>query len=228
MRSYRHGAGPRDGYAVCNEGGCLPALPVWRGLPAGHLDDAAQVLALAFHHDPIACDVVPEATRRHRVLRWMFQTHLRYGERYGMITTMTPVQGVAIWLPPGQTTPTLGRLVRTGALAAPLQFGWGVFRRSMAFLALTTVWHHRYAPVPHWYVYSLGVTPTRQGHGIGSALLQPLLARADTEALPCYLETGVARNVGFYERQGFQVVAEGGLPRGGPCLWAMLRTPHRA
>jgi GNAT superfamily N-acetyltransferase len=77
-------------------------------------------------------------------------------------------------------------------------------------------------------LYSLGVTPTRQGHGIGSALLQPLLARADTEALPCYLETGVARHVGFYERQGFQVVAEGGLPRGGPCLWAMLRTPHRA
>jgi len=75
-------------------------------------------------------------------------------------------------------------------------------------------------------LYYVGVTPTQQGHGIGSALLASFLARADAEALPCYLETGVARNVGFYERQGFQVVAEGVLPREGPRLWAMLRVPR--
>jgi ribosomal protein S18 acetylase RimI-like enzyme len=204
----------------------MPAIPVRLGLPAGHLDDAAQVLALAFHHDPIACYVLPDATRRHRVLRWMFQTHLRYGERYGVITTTTAVDGVAIWLPPGQTTPTLRRLVRTGALPAPLKFGWRAFRRSMVLMAFTTAWHHHYAPMPHWYLYYVGVTPSQQGHGIGSALLASLLARADAEALPCYLETGVARNVGFYERHGFQVVAEGALPREGPRLWAMLRAPR--
>jgi ribosomal protein S18 acetylase RimI-like enzyme len=80
--------------------------------------------------------------------------------------------------------------------------------------------------MPHWYLYYVGVTPSQQGHGIGSALLASLLARADAEALPCYLETGVARNVGFYERHGFQVVAEGALPREGPRLWAMLQAPR--
>jgi ribosomal protein S18 acetylase RimI-like enzyme len=189
---------------------------------------AAEVLALAFHHDPIACYVLPEATRRHRVLRWMFQTYLRYGHRYGVITTTTTVDGVAIWLPPGQTTPTLGRLIRTGALPAPLQFGWGALRRSMGFMALTTAWHHRYAPASHWYLYYVGVTPTQQGQGRGSALLHPILTRADAEGRPCYLETGAARNVGFYERHGFQVVAEGALPHGGPRLWAMLRAPRGA
>lgn len=94
----------------------MPAGPVGLGLAPEHMARAAEVLALVFHHDPIACYVLPEATRRHRVLRWMFQTHLRYGQRYGVITTTTTVDGVAIWLPPGQTTPTLGRLIRTGAL----------------------------------------------------------------------------------------------------------------
>jgi len=60
---------------------------------------------------------------------------------------------------------------------------------------------------------------------MGSALLQPVLARADAHRLSCYLETGVMRNLGFYERHGFQVVAEGMLPRGGPPLWAMVRAP---
>jgi GNAT superfamily N-acetyltransferase len=77
-------------------------------------------------------------------------------------------------------------------------------------------------------LFYLGVTPMRQGQGTGSALLQPVLARADTDQLPCYLETGVARNVPFYERRGFQVVAEGALPRGGPPLWAMVRAPRGA
>jgi ribosomal protein S18 acetylase RimI-like enzyme len=196
------------------------------GIPPGYFDHAAQVLALAFQHDPIACYVLPEATQRHRVLHWMFQRHLRYGERYGVLTTTPTVDGVAIWLPPGQTTPTLWRLLRTGALPAPLKVGWHAFQRSMAFLALTSTWHHRHAPAPHWYLYYLGVTPARQGHGIGSALLSPLLARADTEALPCYLETGMERNVGFYERHRFHVVAEGTLSRGGPRLWAMVRAPR--
>jgi GNAT superfamily N-acetyltransferase len=72
------------------------------------------------------------------------------------------------------------------------------------------------------------IAPMQQGQGIGSALLQPVLARADAHRLPCYLETGVARNVPFYERHGFQVVAEGILPRGGPPLWAMVRVPRGA
>ena len=189
---------------------------------------AAEVLALAFHHDPIACYVFPEEARRSRVLRWMFHCHLRYGLRYGEVYTTDGVDGVAIWLSPGQTTQTLWRMLRTGALSAPLRFGWRAFLRSMTFMAFATAWHRHYAPDAHWYLFYLGVTPMMQGRGMGSSLLRPVLARADAHRLPCYLETGVMRNLGFYERHGFQVVAEGALPRGGPPLWAMVRAPRGA
>ena len=206
----------------------MTASPVPLHLSPLRRGPAAEVLALAFHQDPIACYVFPEEARRHRVLRWMFHCHLRYGLRYGEVYTTDRVDGVAIWLSPGQTTQTLWRLLRTGALPAPLRFGWSAFRRSMAFMDVATAWHRQYAPEAHWYLFYLGVTPAQQGRGIGSALLQPVLARADAHRLPCYLETGVARNLGFYERHGFQVVAEGALPCGGPPLWAMVRAPRRA
>jgi ribosomal protein S18 acetylase RimI-like enzyme len=193
-----------------------------------HRGPAAEVLALAFHQDPIACYVLPEETQRGRVLRWMFHCHLRYGLRYGAVYTTARIDGVAIWLSPGQTTQTLWRLLRTGALPAPVRFGWSAFRRSLAFMAVATAWHQQYAPEAHWYLFYLGVTPLQQGRGIGSALLQPVLARADAHQLPCYLETGVARNLGFYARHGFQVAAAGALPRGGPPLWAMVRAPRGA
>jgi hypothetical protein len=100
----------------------MPAVPPLIGLPPAQRGAAVEVLALAFHHDPVTRYVLPDATQRGRVLRWMFQRHLRYGQRYGVISTTPTVDGVAIWLPPGQTTQTLGRLLRTGALLAPLKF----------------------------------------------------------------------------------------------------------
>jgi ribosomal protein S18 acetylase RimI-like enzyme len=206
----------------------MSVIPVYAGLPPSHLDEAAEVLARAFQHDPLSCYVFPKEARRGRVLRWMFHCHLRYGLRYGQVYTCARGDGVAIWLPPGQTTQTLWRLLRTGALPAPLRFGWSAFRRSMTFLRVLTRWHEHYAPAAHWYLFYVGVTPAQQGRGLGSALLQPVLARADAEALPCYVETGVARNRGFYAQHGFQVVAEAVLPRGGPRLWAMVRAPRGA
>ena len=39
-------------------------------------------------------------------------------------------------------------------------------------------------------------------------MIAPGLARADAQRLPCYLTAGRAENLRFYQRFGFQVVAE--------------------
>jgi ribosomal protein S18 acetylase RimI-like enzyme len=78
----------------------------------------------------------------------------------------------------------------------------------------------------HWYLTVLGVEPERQNQGIGGALMQPLLARADAEGLPCYLETLSERNLLFYRRNGFEVTFSGEVPDGGPMAWAMVRQPR--
>ena len=74
----------------------------------------------------------------------------------------------------------------------------------------------------------LGVEPSEQGKGIGGALMQPILRRAGAEGLPCYLETQNERNLPFYERDGFEEVRDGEVPKRGLRVWAMVRDPHSA
>ena len=75
---------------------------------------------------------------------------------------------------------------------------------------------------PHWYLGLLGTEPDRQGTGIARALLTPMLARADAEGAPVFLETGMAKNVAIYERFGFATIAESEVPSG-PRIRGMVR-----
>jgi GNAT superfamily N-acetyltransferase len=77
----------------------------------------------------------------------------------------------------------------------------------------------------HWHLLVLGVDPAQQGQGIGHQLLQPVLQEADACGVPCYLETSLERNLAFYTRYRFELLAHGQVPKGGPYCWAMRRPP---
>ena len=69
----------------------------------------------------------------------------------------------------------------------------------------------------------LGVEPACQGRGLGGALLRPILARADAESVPCYLETFAEQNLAFYARYGFAAVTAGTEPVSGIPFWTLWR-----
>jgi GNAT superfamily N-acetyltransferase len=71
----------------------------------------------------------------------------------------------------------------------------------------------------------LAVDPPAQGKGVGSALMQPVLERSDTEGVPCFVESSKDRNVPFYARHGFEVTGEIRIPAG-PTIWPMWREPR--
>ena len=47
------------------------------------------------------------------------------------------------------------------------------------------------------------------------------MARAAADHVPAFLETGVERNVAYYERFGFRVVDDDDSPLDGPHVWFM-------
>lgn len=61
---------------------------------------------------------------------------------------------------------------------------------------------------PHFYLGMLGACDAARGQGLGSALLERVLAVCDAEGLPSYLESSNVRNVGLYLRHGYEVVEE--------------------
>ena len=195
-------------------------------LSISQIGSATGTLVRAFREDPVSRHLFPENSRRARLVPWYLGSAARYCQPYGEVYATENVDGVAAWLPPGKTrVANYWHMLRSGMLLAPLKVRPAEFSRLIALKKYTEAAHERWAPMRHWYLFVLGVEPSRQGHGIGGALLEPVLARADAGETPCYLETQYERNVQFYERHGFEVAQVGSVPNGGPRFWSMLRNP---
>lgn len=155
---------------------------------------------------------------------------MKYAQTYGEVYTATTAHGAAIWLGPGNISMTMRGSFRAGTLGVLgksfFVYGPADFNRLVSTGEYLEKIHQRLiASRSHWHLQVLGVEPEQQGQGLGSALMQPVLAKADKARLPCYLETLNEKNLPFYEHFRFQVVAQSTLPKGGPTAWSMLREP---
>ena len=52
----------------------------------------------------------------------------------------------------------------------------------------------------------LGVDPQLQNKGYGRLLIEAKLEELDREHAHCYLETSDERNIGYYQRYGFELI----------------------
>jgi ribosomal protein S18 acetylase RimI-like enzyme len=187
-----------------------------------------ETLVRAFRDDPAYTYVFPDEADRVRSLRGLWDATIRFSLVYGEAWTTPEVSGVACWLSPGNAELTFWRLLRTG-FALPwtmMRFEGGARRRAMGLVGYLDEKHRRAMHGPHWYLWALGVEPAAQGQGIGGSLIRPVLARADAEGLPCYLETETERNVAFYRKYGFEVVTAEVVPGHGLMLWTLSRGPR--
>jgi GNAT superfamily N-acetyltransferase len=199
-----------------------------RALEKQDVPEAGQVLSRAFWDDPLMTWLMPDEGRRAKGLPWFMTVAARYGAKYGQpYTTAVNVDGAALWLPPGETKISTGRMIGNGLLAAPLRMGVGGANRFVKVMNIFEKLHERDVPERHWYLMVLGVDPPRQGQGVGGGLMGPILNRADAEGLACYLETQKAKNVPFYQKHGFEVVVEDDTPDGGLHYWTMKRAPRQ-
>jgi GNAT superfamily N-acetyltransferase len=203
-----------------------PKPEVMDATDASRLEGAAAVLARAFRDYPMMRYVLPDEGRRARVLPGFLGPVVCYCLSYGGVYTTANLDGVACWLPPGAGASNPWRLIRSGMIFAPARIGPVAFGRFLGPARRMEAVHRSTVREPHWYLWAFGVEPGRQGGGIGGALLEPVLARADAGGTPCYLETHTGRNVRFYEKHGFEVAEE--IEGHGPRAWAMLRAPLRA
>ena len=201
-----------------------PAGPHGQAVRKATRDDVtslADALARAFDSDPPMQWFLPDAESRVQRARTLFDLMLSrvHLERDWCFTTEDVVGG-ALWVPPGNWR--LSIVQQLTLLPGMLRvFGRGLARAQRG-LAVMEEGHPRTA---HYYLDSLGVVPEWQGRGIGSALLEPVLAHCDVERMPAYLNAGSARSRDLYARHGFAVTEEFRLPDGGPPLWRMWREP---
>lgn len=187
------------------------------------LEWATGVLTDAFLDEAPATHLF-QGPQRKRQTAYFMRCSCAYALLFGECYTTPDQQGVALWLLPGATAMTLGRMHKAGMLSAPFRMGLGAFGRFMDFAGHTDKLHQAAAPMPHYYLFALGVSPSAQGQGVGGWLVREMLERIDRERLPAYLETQHQRNLALYQRLGFDAVVEGAFPKlNGLHNWGMLR-----
>jgi GNAT superfamily N-acetyltransferase len=180
------------------------------------------VLVRAFADDPVANFMFAGRRRRRRGLHSFFTSQLR--RQYlpgGHVYTTEDLAGAAIWGAPDRHRNGLAELAQLLPTAPFL-----MSTRTARALRLLFEVDALHPTEPHWYLATLGTDPDRQGQGVGTALLQPVLNRADEEGMPAYLESSKERNVPFYSRFGFEVVEQLQSHAGNPPLWRMWREPR--
>lgn len=191
------------------------------------IPELAAVLARAFADDPFYAYLAGTAPERNQRMRDGWSGLLRHAsDRLSLTYTTDDLAGVAVWHPPGYGGASFIGSLRLLPSVARLAGGMGRLRDVSRAVAELEKRRHQHAPGPHFYLSALGVEPTRQREGIGTALLRPVLERADDQKLPAYLETATAVNVLIYERVGFGVVQELTLPGTDVHGWLMLRRPR--
>jgi ribosomal protein S18 acetylase RimI-like enzyme len=193
-----------------------------RRATAADVDAMAAQLAATFFDDPVIRHIFRNEARRDRGLRHYFATQMRADYLpFGGCYTAEGSAGAAIWAPAGK--PLLTGVAAALTMLPVLPY---VATHLATTLRLLHVMESMHPHEPHWYLASLGTAVERQGQGVGSALMAPVLAHCDAEGLPAYLESSKERNVPFYRRHGFEVTHEVPLPGGGPAIWTMWRDPR--
>ncbi len=189
-------------------------------------EPARRTLGQAFENYPLMTYALAKAKGHSEAVASLYGSILWDCLHWGEVYATSDLAGVACWLAPGQTSPNSLRLIRSGMLKLPRLFGWTGFRRLQAYGEWADKLHHEHAPGSHWYLWAIGVRPQDQGKGIAGQLVAPILARADQESLPCYLETHVEANVRIYTRLGFEVASKS-TPQGHSlAVWGMVRRPR--
>jgi ribosomal protein S18 acetylase RimI-like enzyme len=122
----------------------------------------------------------------------------------------------ALWLPPN-VHPDEDKLISLAQRTVSEQIQKDV-------LAVFEKMGHYHPSEPHWFLPFMGVDPSQQGKGFGSALLQHTLIQCDRENKLAYLESSNPRNIPLYKRHGFELL--GTIQIGSsPSIAPMLRRP---
>ena len=213
-----------------------------RPLLKDDLAAAVSLSAAAFQNTSSYAAIVPDDDARKQFLAWLFERNYQFALEHGVarvvecdvqrrgyasLNVRREIVGFYLFERPGTPSPSLLVLVRWGFLGFPFRFGLGATAR---LLRLKSWFEAKEREIVGDRAIAklerVTVLPARQGRGVGSVALAAAMSEADAEKLAVLLFTQEERNVRFYAKLGFEVVADEICPVGDFRNWAMIREPR--
>ncbi|KJY45431.1 MULTISPECIES: GNAT family N-acetyltransferase [unclassified Streptomyces] len=186
-------------------------------------DAVARLLDEAFRTDPVSSWVFPDPEHRAAVHGRFLGVFVDVALAEGRIDYAVDGSAAALWLriPAGEPEGEAAEddvPARMRAVADPGN------ERCELVGRLTGAVHP--TAEEHEYLLMIAVAPGRQGEGLGTELMRPVLERCDREGVPAYLEASSERSKGLYERLGWEFTGEAVQLPQGPLMWPMWRKPQ--
>ncbi|MFF3211838.1 GNAT family N-acetyltransferase [Streptomyces sp. NPDC002886] len=186
-------------------------------------DAVARLLDEAFRSDPVSSWVFPDPEHRAAVHAKFLGVFVDVALAEGRIDYAADGSAAALWLRIPAADPEAGHVedevpAKMRAVADP-------DNERCELVGRLTGEVHPMAE-EHEYLLMIAVAPGRQGEGLGTELIRPVLERCDREGVPAYLEASSERSKGLYERLGWQFTGEAVRLPEGPLMWPMWRKPQ--
>jgi GNAT superfamily N-acetyltransferase len=186
-------------------------------------------LVASLRHDPFYMAITEghgaDETRRSETLSRYFDYSMSEGARVGRcVQSFHDAPGAAVWLLPlsSEQSAAEASAKATFIQGALEPKGAQNYHRIVDFMAARS---RSLVSGAAWYLSIVGVAPSAQGQGVGGRLIRTTLAEADGVGASSFLETFSRRNVDFYERLGYSIVAAYEEPVTASQYWIMQRAP---
>lgn len=186
---------------------------------------AAALTARAFAwHEPWGEFTFPDPSDREERMRELIEADIRerflpYGENW-TIDDGTNLLTLTLWIPPSGT-PDAKVFARRRSEEDYASYG----EREPVIRAVDDFIRSGRPSEPHWFLDTIATEPELFGRGLAGSLLAHDLELRDEAGDLCALDTHTPRQVAFYERHGFEVVARGEPAPGFPIV-VMARQPR--
>ncbi|UQX02937.1 GNAT family N-acetyltransferase [Streptomyces sp. RerS4] len=183
-------------------------------------DEVARLLDVAFREDPVSSWVFPDPEHRAAVHGRFLGVFVDVAFAEGRVERTADGSAAALWLriPAGEPEGEDEVPAKMRAAADPDN------ERCELVGRLTGAVHP--TAEEHEYLLMIAVEPGRQGEGLGTELMRPVLERCDRDGVPAYLEASSERSKRLYERLGFEFTGEAVRLPDGPLMWPMWRKPN--
>ncbi|TNH26109.1 GNAT family N-acetyltransferase [Micromonospora orduensis] len=174
-------------------------------------------IAEAFTALEVTSWLVPDASKREAVLAGNFEILVGHAMRHGMVYATADRTSVAVWFPSVGEQPPAPEDYDARLAAACGEW-------TDRFRHLDDLFAANHPHPDHHHLAFLATRPDRQGHGLGTALLEHHHAWLDANAMPAYLEASSPRSRDLYAKHGYRAGEPFRVPDGTP-FWPMWREP---
>lgn len=145
-----------------------------------------------------------------------------YNKMY-MFSESENIDGFIIIAPIKDSALSLWDFIQAGGLKLIFSNGINFVLRSLSYEENCVKIRKNFVSSDDWYIFQYGVIPAKQGIGLGSKIMRPVLNWLDSEKINCYLETQKDVNVDIYNHFGFALKSTDTLPNKHIKQYAMLR-----